>query len=707
MRALRKHSLLIGLLTVPLLPWLPELGKWAFPPDSPFTDGLIAHFTNAWLIADAWRRFGEIPLWSDAYLGGFPLIADPLNGLWYPLGWLSLVWPSPWSFNLTLLGHLLVLGAGMFRWLRLKGYDQRAALLGSWTMMLLPKIIAHWGAGHFTLLYAFAWTPWVFVAEKMRQERITQTSLLPGMVLGLAWLADLRWGIVLAGIWLGYAIFRKWRGFWTGGSLRQVGGLILQPLIGVLISAPLLLSLLEWLPLTTRSQLRPEEALVYSLPPYSLIGMVFPGFGRFHEWVTYLGVVSVGMSVLVLAVPSLRRSLRGWLILAGLALVGSLGSYLPGFEKVVQLPGLALLRVPARLWLGVGLVAALCTAAGLDWLLTSPRIMRPDVVFWLSGVWGFMAFLTIGWGVLFGEFPWLLAFGTLLFGLVIFTIALWERRRLSERVGWGILAVITLVDLVVAGRTWITFRPDSGVWRETSNLVGFLLEQPGIFRVYSPSFSLPQYVAARYGLELADGVHPLQTKTYVEFMKEATGVVQTGYSVTLPPFLNGDPENDNRFFTPRPDLLGWWNVKYVVSAFPLQASGLELVAKTDNSLVYMNRLAFPRAWVQSNLDWPPRVDGEVQIIERTPNQWRLRVHGPGWLILAELDYPGWEATLDGQPWQVESLGGVFRAVAIPEGEHLVVLRFKPHTYEAGVSLAVLGWGVSVLSMVVGRRQRKQ
>ncbi|WP_299028099.1 hypothetical protein [uncultured Thermanaerothrix sp.] len=710
MRSIRHPPTIAWLLMIPLLPWLPEMGKWAFPPGSSFTDGLIAHFTNAWLIADAWRRFGEIPLWSDTYLGGFPLIADPLNGLWYPFGWLSLIWPSAWGFNLTLMGHLLMLGAGMFRWLRLEGYDQRAALLGSWVLMLFPKVIAHWGAGHFTMLYAFAWTPWVLVAERMRRgcsEGSIRTLLLPGMVLGLAWLADLRWGAILTGIWLGYAIFGEWQGGRKESLVYQAGRLLLQPIVGLMLSAPLLLPFLEWLPRTTRSGLRPEEAMVYSLPPYSLLGIVFPGFGRFHEWVTYLGVVPVCMVVLVIAVPSLRRSLRGWLILGILALIGSLGSNLPGFEEAMQLPGLALLRVPARLWFGVGLVAALCTAAGVDWLMTSPRIMHPDVVFWLSAIWGFVVFLAIGWRLLFREFPWLLTFGALLLGLVILAIALWERQRLKKEMGWVILALISLVDLVVAGRTWITFRSDSEVWRGTSGLVSFLVEQPGIFRVYSPSFSLPQYVAARYGLELADGVHPLQTKAYVEFMQEATGVAPTGYSVTLPPFVHGDPEKDNRFFVPRPDLLGWWNVKYVVSAFPLEAEGLELIDKIDDSLVYVNRLAFPRVWVQSHLNWPPRVDGEARIIDRTPNQWHLRARGPGWLILAEVSYPGWEATLDGQPWKVGSLGGLFRAVAIPEGEHVVVIRFRPRAYEMGIGLAILGWGISLLSIGVNHRPKKQ
>jgi len=706
MRAKIRRGLSIGgLLLIPLLPWLPNLGKWPFPPGSSYTDALIAHYPDAWEIAHSLCKWGEIPLWSNAFLGGYPLVADPLSGLWYPPAWLSVLFPSAWSFNLTLLLHLFFLGLGMYRWLRLEGYNQRAALLGSWALMSFPKIIAHWGAGHYTLIYAFSWTPWVLVAERLRQnyaKQSWQAFFFPGLVLGLGWLADLRWGVMLAGLWLGYAVVGG-REYLQGKVIRQIGTYIVQFIWGFMVAAPLLLPLLEWLPLTTRNELNPSEALAYSLPPYHLIGLLFPGFGRVHEWVTYLGMIPISMLVLVIAVPTLRRSLRGWLILGGLAILAALGAYLPGMDRLLTyLPGVSLLRVPARFWFVVGFVAALSTAAGVNWLMTSPRVLRPDVILWLSGLLGFVVFLTLGWRLLFGEMPLLLPFGAVLFAMVVLTVALWERQRLKKDAGWKLFALLLLIDLGIVSRTWIAFHPEDKVWESTSNLVAFFGQDKGIFRIYSPSFSFPQYIAVRSGLELADGVHPLQLKAYVEYMSTATGVPQEGYSVTLPPFASSDPGVDNRLFSPRADWLGWWNVKYVVSTFPLQVDGLELITEIDGQLIYLNQRTFPRAWIQSGLFWPPQVEGKAEIIRRTSNEWSIRAQGPGWLILAEVAYPGWEASLDGQPRKVQSLQGLFRAVEIPTGEHVISLRFKPRLSMLGIGLAVLAWGVVLLTPRVKR-----
>lgn len=140
----------------------------------------------------------------------------------------------------------------------------------------------------------------------------------------------------------------------------------------------------------------------------------------------------------------------------------------------------------------------------------------------------------------------------------------------------------------------------------------------------------------------------------------------------------------------------------MVSTFPLQVDGLELITEIDGQLIYLNQRTFPRAWIQSGLFWPPQVEGKAEIIRRTSNEWSIRAQGPGWLILAEVAYPGWEASLDGQPRKVQSLQGLFRAVEIPTGEHVISLRFKPRLSMLGIGLAVLAWGVVLLTPRVKR-----
>ncbi len=102
----------------------------------------------------------------------------------------------------------------------------------------------------------------------------------------------------------------------------------------------------------------------------------------------------------------------------------------------------------------------------------------------------------------------------------------------------------------------------------------WLADQPGQFRVYSPSYSIPQHVAQQFQLQLADGIDPLQLQRYVMFMQHASGVGAWPYSVTLPAFLG--VQDRTKTFAPRSKdiqpnaaLLGLLNVKYIAAAFPI------------------------------------------------------------------------------------------------------------------------------------------
>jgi hypothetical protein len=75
---------------------------------------------------------------------------------------------------------------------------------------------------------------------------------------------------------------------------------------------------------------------------------------------------------------------------------------------------------------------------------------------------------------------------------------------------------------------------------------------------------------------------------------------------------------------------------------------------------------------------------------------------PGWLILTDADYPGWQASVDGQPAEILPANIMFRAVALPAGEHTVAFEFKPRSLQigmlvSGVALLVLGGGLFITS----------
>ncbi|MCJ7734822.1 MAG: YfhO family protein, partial [Anaerolineales bacterium] len=225
--------------------------------------------------------------------------------------------------------------------------------------------------------------------------------------------------------------------------------------------------------------------------------------------------------------------------------------------------------------------------------------------------------------------------------------------------------------------------------------VNFLINDPGIFRIYSPSYSIPQHLAAEYSLEMADGVDPLQIASYAEYMTAATGVGNDGYSVTIPPFSSGNPVTDNLGITPDPEKLGLLNVKYVVSDFEVNSLGLIKVGGKFNKNVYLNEYWRERAWLEGESENAGIANQNEILVKSEPNRISLEVNGPGKLILSEIVYPGWKATVDGNRVRIEAAYEILRSVSLSEGLHKVQFNFQPGTVYAGIGLATLGWAISI------------
>ncbi len=69
----------------------------------------------------------------------------------------------------------------------------------------------------------------------------------------------------------------------------------------------------------------------------------------------------------------------------------------------------------------------------------------------------------------------------------------------------------------------------------------------------------------------------------------------------------------------------------------------------------------------------------------------------GWLVLSDVWYPGWQATLDGIAVPVEKADYLFRAVAVPAGAHLVRFSYRPLSFYLGAVISL----IAVLGLALG------
>jgi hypothetical protein len=99
----------------------------------------------------------------------------------------------------------------------------------------------------------------------------------------------------------------------------------------------------------------------------------------------------------------------------------------------------------------------------------------------------------------------------------------------------------------------------------------------------------------------------------------------------------------------------------------------------------------------------------AQVVSYRPNRVELEADGPGLLVLADPDYPGWTATIDGSAAAIVRADGLFRGVPLSAGRHAVAFAFRPRSYLIGraVSVGTLAVvGLVTACSFIGRRRRR-
>ena len=102
----------------------------------------------------------------------------------------------------------------------------------------------------------------------------------------------------------------------------------------------------------------------------------------------------------------------------------------------------------------------------------------------------------------------------------------------------------------------------------------------------------------------------------------------------------------------------------------------------------------------------------VKITSYAPNQLSYDVMSDkgGVLVFSEIYYPGWTATVDGQPTELGRVNYVLRAMNIKPGKHQVTLRFFPASIKKTETVAYVSYAILILVILIGifaDRKKKQ
>jgi hypothetical protein len=638
-----------------------------------------------------------------------------------------------------------------------------AALFAALAFQFSDPLVIH--LGNLNLMAVLSWLPWVLAAylHGLETGRLAWTAAA-GVLFGVSIYAGhaqstLYLGVALAALTVGWLLSRRpavWPSWivWSGGRLLTVAAL------AALLAAPVLLPSLELTGHTARADFTYQDTTAFSLAPTQLIGLIAPGFfgrGPALHWslwdrveMPFLGVAALLLAVgaLLLATAALRRRLWPWVGLALLGLLAGFGVYaiVHGWLTLL-VPGLAQMRAPARglvLWsagvsvlAGVGLdqalrrgTAVLSAPGGDSWrgllrrgglaLLATLPLSYLALLLTQENETAFLRASVAALALVFAALWWLATWA-----VVAGQAAGWWRGSVSA----ALLVAVLYLDLSAAGAYTDVSPDDPTRGFDQAEIVAFLAADPEPFRIDTrtgiDALWQPD-TAALYGLDDVGGiVNPLTLAEWHAQWEAIGGRHTRAY-----------------------DLL---NVRYVIVAddTPLPGDKFEPALDAVGGLaVYRNRAALPRAWVVHDsrvatdpanalaqlqaADFDPTtsvtlLDAEMdvatpfgpvdpatppsraQVTARSANRLSVETEtvGPGFLVLSEVWYPGWRATVNGAPVPVLRVNGSLRAVPVPAGASTVELWYAPRSWRWGLALAGVGLAGVVALVVLDRRLRGQ
>ena len=691
--------------------WLTNQYTWLESPD-------LAAQVLPWYEFSAYEvHHGRLPLWDPFTWGGQPLHAGMQASLAYPPHWLLLAAPlkhHSWVLGLALNWYYILIrclvALGMYAFCRDLGRSVWAAILAGTIYSLGGvEITTDWPQ----MAHAAAWAPvvFLFLFRVLRGEPEIRNGVLAGAALGAAWLCGHHAyptfiTLAAAGLWLYWLSNRGTR------RLKDLVAPGLCFLFAGLVGAAQLLPTAEYGPLARRwvglpDAVRWNEKVPYhlydglSLSADGLFAFIFPDVNQAYN--PYLGVCAVALGLLGAAVAWSEKPVRVLSMIGVGGLIYSMASYTPVHGWLYALfPLVEKTRVPAMAALLVSVAIAGMAAYALDSVLALER-SEWNRKFSIGLAMFGLSVLILG-SILYARRAEAMNGPNhfLLTGLYACALAIWLQSasfgKLSR--GWAAFCPLALVLMELT-------KGPSANWRnlmdhskpslltplaEDYKLAEFLKTESGAWRIETDN--MPYSFGVWWGIETVDGLVASVTSNIAD---------QDLYSPRFREFLSvryrvaEKPSHDFQklMFEGARGLKVFENPKYGPRAWMVHSTVVEPDPKAMAQRMTSEGF-FATKQVLLRAEGPQLSEcagtDRVELGNRTPGKVEVMVDASckGMVILNDVYYPGWKATVDGKSAELYEAYNVVRGVVVEKGKHAVVFEFSPWSVWFGGVLSLLG-----------------
>jgi hypothetical protein len=717
-----------------------------------FWEDFLAYNYPARVFASVSLAMGQIPLWNPYTFNGMPFLADIQTTVFYlPCAALSLFVRNgtlnAYWLELMIVCHYVLAGVGMFSLARSYGMKRVSALVSGLVFMLSGFMIAH--SIHQQVVTLTAWFPLILMFfRRVLHEKMWLWVFITGLLLGHSLLAGFPqislYLYTFLGVVFVFEFLSTFRGkaLLSGDALLMAGRAAAVVVLSLAVAGFQLLPTIELSPLSQRAEITYAKSTEGSLSWGQLLTFLYPKFfgtstsgdysywgpgPYWHYWETcvYFGALPLVLALLSLPLARRNRHVFFYWGVVIVALLYALGGNFPLHSVIFHsVPGFSLFRNPGRAGILITFAAALLAGWSFDSLLfedrdsKSGKIHRRLLLAILAG--GALLWLLTATGGFVSTFafmrnPQILALvqQTTLVGMVFLGIAgglvfAIMRRRWNPLLALALLILFHCIDVSwFGGRQPLSNVNPAEYFARTHQLVD-ALKQEGkneIFRINtrtSGGIIMDRNQGMVDRIFMMEGYTPLALqRVYAPYGSP----LQTWDLLNIKYKVLAD-ERNRISFVPHPT--------YLPRAFFLYRTH---TASSDSTVVrYLKSPEFDHrsiAVLEKEPDvavTPPDTAPvwHAQITSYTINSILLAVETShrGVLVLSEIYYPGWNATIDGSETEIYRVDYNLRGIIVPAGSHAVAFHFAPESFARGSLLTFAALGLSFVGMSVSLWRRK-
>lgn len=647
-------------------------------------------FPQKQVVAESFAN-GTTPLWHHRTGLGYPLHAESQAGIFYPTTQVFYrTFDVHTAYHVNLLIHYGL--ALLFSWRLIRCYG-----IGTWPALLGAMVFVYgWFPARVSLEWSIVGGVFLPLTLWQTEEFVRRPSIRRMVLLGICFGIHLLAGhFALAFICqltcLLYAVGRTWQ--LRASQKSSAGGPVVQgassdgavkaivknssAVVGAIGLSMILASvqLLPTLELKRLSQREPAgvtskvfDPAYGHMPPGYVTQVAYSWFGWHSADSVRNGHIFQAFGSVTADTNKVEAHLYWGLIPLGLMLLITVAKVRRGFGSDIW-----------QLWLVLMLLA---TVYATGWLMPVAKYL-PGFGFFM-GPGRYLIVTSLG--------------GSILTAMVVQTL-LQRRSSVIQAISVIVVAAITLPDMLMSSEYIADAIPvqspplyaAEGSWMKSAfdrkSDGGFevrvLAPGPNIINLFGAG-GIPVYLGIGPAIYYTEATRPDPVQySSAEALPDSVANLAITHVLTTQPLPDSDGHLDQPISYPDGLLGRIWGT---------------------SDAPYLYSVKEPRGRVTSN---PVEALRDSKLLNRGGDfvEFEVNCSGPAQIRLAELMYPGWTVSVDGEPLDVAGEDSTFRTVDAPEGRSVIRWTYAPTSYWIGKWVSLIGLLIVTIMFVIGSKKK--